>query len=206
VHVNTALFAPAFVTVLVIMDPLGNIPVFLSLTRDHSPAQRRRAALQGSAVAALVIGVFALFGDRILQLLGIGLPSLQAAGGLLLLVVALELLRPDEDAPADDAVVNHNIAMVPLGTPLLAGPGAIAATMLYTRQADGPGDLLVVVGALVAVLLVVYTCLRYANVVAKVLKENGIHLLSRVMGLLVAAIAVQLVAEAVQDWIRHGVG
>jgi len=207
-HFTTSLFAPAFVTVLVIMDPLGNIPVFLALTRDYSPAQRRRAALQGSSVAALVILVFALFGERILSLLGIGLPALQAAGGLLLLIVALELLQPGDDPPpspegADPA--KDNIALVPLGTPLLAGPGAIAATMLYAREADGVGDLLVVVGALVAVLVVVYLSLRYANLVARLLKENGIQLLSRVMGLLVAAIAVQLVAQAVQDWIRHGV-
>jgi len=210
-HANTSLFAPAFVTVLVIMDPLGNIPVFLSLTRDHSPAQRRRAALQGASVAALVILVFALFGERILSLLGIGLPALQAAGGLLLLIVALELLQPaDEVAPVEDDAepdgpLGTNIALVPLGTPLLAGPGAIAATMLYARQAHSFGSLLVVVGALVAVLAVVYLSLRYANLVARLLRDNGIQLLSRVMGLLVAAIAVQLVAQAVQDWVRHGV-
>ena len=214
-HANTSLFAPAFVTVLVIMDPLGNIPIFLSLTRAFTEAQRRRAARNGSFVAALVILVFALFGERILSLLGIGLPALQAAGGLLLLIVALELLQPKTtpkpepeavpDASGGPAVVDLNISMVPLGTPLLAGPGAIAATMLYARQADGIGDLLVVVAALVAVLLVIYVALRYANLVARVLKDNGIHLLSRVMGLLVAAIAVQLAAEAVQEWIRHGV-
>ena len=213
-HPTTSLFAPAFVTVLVIMDPLGNIPIFLSLTRDFTEAQRRRAARNGSFVAALVILVFALFGERILSLLGIGLPALQAAGGLLLLIVALELLQP-KPAPVAPAAseadsgeapaIDLNISMVPLGTPLLAGPGAIAATMLYARKADGIGDLLVVVGALVAVLLVIYVALRYANLVARVLKDNGIHLLSRVMGLLVAAIAVQLAAEAVQEWIRHGV-
>lgn len=214
-HANTSLFAPAFVTVLVIMDPLGNIPVFLSLTRAFDERQRRRAALQGSVVAAFVIIVFALFGERILSLLGIGLPALQAAGGLLLLIVALELLHPDgvstrpvaPVATPDDEpdAVDLNISMVPLGTPLLAGPGAIAATMLYTRRADGPGDLLVVVAALLAVLAVIYVSLRNANLVARVLKDKGINLLSRVMGLLVAAIAVQLAAEAVQEWIRNGV-
>ena len=94
---------------------------------------------------------------------------------------------------------------MPLGTPLLAGPGAIAATMLYSRQADSLGGSLSVVLALVAVLGVVYVSMRYAAVFAKVLRHNGIELLSRVMGLLVAAIAVQLVARAVEAWITNGV-
>jgi len=94
---------------------------------------------------------------------------------------------------------------VPLGTPLLAGPGAIAATMLYTRQAHDLGGSISVVMAILAVLAVVYLSMRYATLFARVLRDNGIELLSRVMGLLVAAIAVQLVAEAIEAWITNGV-
>jgi len=203
---DPTLFATAFVTVLVIMDPVGNTPIFLALTRHHDTAQRRRAALQASVVAGAVILAFALGGRQVLNLLGISLESLQVAGGLLLLVIALELLQPTgEDGSASLASGTTNIALVPLGTPLLAGPGAIAATMLYTEQAEDLGGMLSVVAALVAVLTVIWLSMRYASVLARVLRDNGIELLSRVMGLLVAAIAVQLVAEAVESWISNGV-
>jgi multiple antibiotic resistance protein len=207
IHLDATLFATAFVTVLVIMDPLGNVPIFLSLTRGHTLGQQRRAALLASLVAGGVILTFALFGQQVLALLGISLEALQVAGGLLLLVIALELLQPGgHAATADDDGRSSNIALVPLGTPLLAGPGAIAATMLYTRQADGLGGALSVVLALAAVLAVVYLSMRYAGSLGRLLRDNGIDLLSRVMGLLVAAIAVQLVASAVETWIRRGVG
>lgn len=203
---DLTLFATAFVTVLVIMDPIGNIPIFLALTKGQDVPQRRRAAALSSTVAGAVILAFALGGQQVLQLLGISLESLQVAGGLLLLVIALELLHPSGDGGTSTlASGDTNIALVPLGTPLLAGPGAIAATMLYTRQADDLGGSLSVVLALVGVLVVVYLSMRYASLFARILRDNGIELLSRVMGLLVAAIAVQLVARAVEAWITHGV-
>ena len=198
------LFLEALVTILVIMDPAANAPVFLALTADLDPGRRRRAALQATVVAASVILVFALFGQGILALLGISLPALQVAGGLLLVLVALELLRPPvESAPV--ARPGQNVALVPLGTPLLAGPGAIAATMVYMSAADTAVEVVAVVAALLVALAVVYVALRSAARLAGVLKQNGIDLLSRVVGVLLAAIAVQLVASGIQEWVRHGV-
>ncbi|HEV7888027.1 MAG TPA: MarC family protein [Acidimicrobiales bacterium] len=208
---DAALFLQALVTVVVVMDPFGNVPVFLSMTRSYSPGRRRRAAGQASLVAAGVILAFALFGQGILRVLGISLTSLQVAGGLLLVLIALELLRPWESGaePAGGGAApgpgEANIALVPLGTPLLAGPGAIAATMLYMQRAGSVAGALSVVLALVVAVAVVYLFLRYSALLARVLKANGISVLSRVMGLLVAAIAVQLVATAVEQWVRHGV-
>lgn len=202
---DPTLFATAFVTVLVIMDPIGTIPIFLSLTRHQAPPERRRSALVASSVAGLVIFAFALFGQQVLAVLGISLEALQVAGGLLLLVIALELLHPTKPAATSLASGDTNIALVPLGTPLLAGPGAIAATMLYVRQAGGLGGQLSVVLALMAVLAVIYASLRFAAVLARVLRSNGIELLSKVMGLLVAAVAVQLVARAIEAWVTGGV-
>jgi len=205
ISLDLTLFATAFVTVLVIMDPIGNIPIFLALTKGKDTAERRRAAALSSTVAGAVILAFALGGQEVLHLLGISLESLQVAGGLLLLVIALELLHPAGGGTSSLAAGDTNIALVPLGAPLLAGPGAIAATMLYTRQADDLGGSLSVVLALAAVLAVVYLSMRYASLFAGILRDNGIELLSRVMGLLVAAIAVQLVARAVEAWITNGV-
>lgn len=206
ITLDLTLFATAFVTVLVIMDPIGNIPIFLALTKGQSLPQRRRAAALSSTVAGAVILAFAVGGQQVLHLLGISLEALQVAGGLLLLVIALELLHPSGGGGTSSLTSGDtNIALVPLGTPLLAGPGAIAATMLYTRQADDVGGSLSVVLALVAVLAVIYLSMRYASLFAKVLRDNGIELLSRVMGLLVAAIAVQLVARAIEAWVTNGV-
>ncbi len=201
---DLTLLAQVFVTVLVIMDPLGNVPLFLTLTRSDTLERQRVAALQAVCVAGGVILLFALFGQTLLDLLGISLEALQVAGGLLLVLIALELLRPEIGIEESQAAGN-NVALVPLGTPLLAGPGAIAATMLAIRGADGPGQVLSVILALVAVLAVVYASMRYAPLLLRVLKDNGINLITRVMGLLLAAIAVQLIAGAIQVWVRTGV-
>jgi len=206
ISLDPTLFATTFVTVLVIMDPIGNIPIFLALTKGQDAAERRHSALLASSVAGVVILSFALGGQQVLHLLGISLESLQVAGGLLLLVIALELLHPSGAGGSSTLTAGDtNIALVPLGTPLLAGPGAIATTMLYSRQADDLGGTISVVLAIVAVLSVVFVSMRYASVFAKVLRANGIELLSRVMGLLVAAIGVQLVARAIESWVTNGV-
>ena len=197
------LFAEAFVTMLVILDPVGNVPVFLALTKDHDPGRRRRASLQATAVAASVILVFAAFGQQILQLLGISLQALQVAGGLVLVLVALELLQPTQKTGRSTDV--RNPALVPLGTPLLAGPGAIAATMVYIRRADDFREAVLVVVAIMAALAVVYVALRSAVGLARLLGSAGIELLTRVVGVLLAAIAVQLVAAGIDSWVRHGV-
>jgi multiple antibiotic resistance protein len=203
--VDASLLADVFVTLLVIMDPLGSTPIFLSLTRHQSGAERSRSALQASLVAASVILVFALFGEQLLSLLGISLEALQVAGGLLLLIVALELFHGSSEEDAERAT-GSNVALVPLGTPVLAGPGAIATAMLYMRRSDELVDDATVALGLVLVLVVVFLALRFATAIASVLKPGAIHLLSRIFGLLVAAIGVQLIAAAIESWVENGVG
>src|ERR1700704_6990359 len=127
---NWRAFAEAFITLVVIMDPLGSAPIFIALTAGRPPAARRRAALTAAGAAGGVIVVFALFGRLILDYLHVSVESLTIAGGLLLLLVALQMLRGEEIAQPETA----NIALVPLATPLLAGPGAIAAGMALTRR------------------------------------------------------------------------
>ncbi len=199
------LFAQVFVTLLVIMDPLGNVPVFLAVTDKEGNEGRRRAAAQAASTAAAVILTFAAFGGGLLRLLGISVEALQVSGGLLLVLVALELLQQPMRPAGSQLTSTTNVALVPLGTPLLAGPGAIAATMVYIRDAADWRGVLIVVGALVGVFVVVYIVLRLATLIAGVLTENGLALLARIVGLLLAAIAVQLVATGIQDWVSHGV-
>lgn len=196
------LFGEVFVTLFVIMDPLGTVPVFLALTGNRSPGERKRAAWQAVAVAFGVIVVFAVFGRTILDYMNISLPALQAAGGLLLLLVALELLTGRADEPEGSA--NANVALVPLGTPLLAGPGAIVATMVFVQGADGGLDYLSLGLGVVAVHLTLWASMRYSVVLIRVLKDSGILLITRIAGLLLSAIAVQLVADAVRAFIEGG--
>jgi len=195
------LFGEVFVTLFVIMDPPGTIPLFLSLTSGRSSAMRKRLAAQAVLVAFVVIVVFALFGQTILTYLGITLPALQAAGGLLLLLVALELLTGQADEPTETA--NVNVALVPLGTPLLAGPGAIVATIVFVQRVDDVWEGAAVALGIVAVHIVLWLFLRYSVVIIRVIKESGVILITRIAGLLLSAIAVQLVADAVTAFVQE---
>ena len=192
---NFRLFGDTFVTLLVIMDPPGMVPIFLALTGALPARQRNRAGWQAVALAGAVIVIFAVGGQQILHYLGIDLPALQGAGGLLLVLVALQLLTGKQDDPAQ--VTTTNVALVPLGTPLLAGPGAIVATMLFVRRAGTVADYLAIAVAIVLVLVAVWLVLRFSGIVVRILRPSGIEVLTRIAGLLLAAIAVQLIANAV---------
>ncbi|MEU1587213.1 MarC family protein [Micromonospora sp. NPDC005710] len=189
------LFGEVFVTLLVITDPPGMMPIFLALTGPLPARDRNRAAWQAVALALGVIVIFAVAGQTLLDYLHVDLPALQAAGGLLLVLVALELLTGKTDGPSSEAT--SNIALVPLGTPLLAGPGAIVATMLFVQQADGIADFTAIALAILAVMLAVWIVLRFSGGIVKILRPGGIEVLTRIAGLLLAAIAVQLIADAV---------
>ncbi|HEY0718266.1 MAG TPA: MarC family protein [Streptosporangiaceae bacterium] len=190
-------FTEVFVTLLVIIDPPGTVPVFLGLTRGRSARARARLAWQAAAVAFGVIVAFALFGQTILHYLGVGLPALEGAGGLLLLLVSLELLTGKNDEPTSEQRARTNVAFVPLGTPLLAGPGAIVATMLFVRQVHTVTSFVALALAIVAVFIVIWLAMRFSTVIQRLLTDNGVELLTRIGGLLLSAIAVQLVAAAV---------
>jgi multiple antibiotic resistance protein len=197
--VNGKLFVEAFVTLLVIIDPPGLVPIFLALTGPMSARDRHRAGWQAVALAGGVIVVFAIAGQQILRYLGIDLPALQAAGGLLLVLVSLQVLTGKAEDP--DQVQTTNVALVPLGTPLLAGPGAIVATMLFVRRAHHLPDYLSIAAAILLVLAAVWLVLRFCGVLVRILRPSGIEVLTRIAGLLLAAIAVQLIANAVGDFV-----
>ena len=197
--VNGVLLTEVFVTLFVIMDPVGTVPIFLSLTGGRSASAARRAAWQAVAVSFFVITIFAFFGQQILKYLDISLPALQCAGGLLLLLVALELLTGNEQEPT--AAAGTNVALVPLGTPLLAGPGAIVATMLFTRKVDTTADFMAVGLGVVLVHVSLWAAMRYSLPILRVIRESGVLLVTRIAGLLLSAIAVQLVADAVRAFI-----
>lgn len=196
---NLDLFLTTAVTLFVIVDPPGLLPVFIGLTRSMDEKQRNRAANRASAVAFGVIAVFTLFGRQILDYLQVSVPAMAVSGGLLLLLVALDLLMGRGGDPAlHDGV---NVAIVPLGTPLMAGPGAIVAMMLAVQRQPDLGGYLTVGSALVAVMFLVWVFLRFAGLIRRVLREGGTVLASRIAGLLLSAIAVQMVADGVFGFI-----
>ena len=197
--VDWTLLVEVFVTLFVIMDPVGTVPIFLTLTSGRSAATSRRYAWQAVAVSFLVITAFAFFGQQILTYLHISLPALQCAGGLLLLLVALELLTGNEAEPK--ASGDTNVALVPLGTPLLAGPGAIVATMLFVKEIDSVPELAAVALGIIGVHLALWAAMRYSLPILKVIRDGGVLLVTRIAGLLLSAIAVQLVADAVRAFI-----
>mgnify|MGYP000979971729 FL=1 len=196
------LFATSFTTVLVIQDPLGAIPIFLSLTSRQSTDERKRSAREATLVSLAVILVFAIFGRYILKFLGISVPALQTSGGLLLLLVALELLTDKADESPDPEAVSTNVALVPLGTPLLAGPGAIVAAMVAVESASGSiVGWTSVTAAMIATHVVIWLTLRFSVALHRFLGDSAIRVLTRIFGLLLAAIAVQMIADGVLAYI-----
>lgn len=190
-------------TLFVIMDPPGVVPIFLALTGAMDAKARGKAAFQATLLSLGVISLFALAGKQILHYLGVDLPALQGAGGLLLLLVALELLTGKADDPTQSGA--SNVALVPLGTPLLAGPGAIVAVILFVQDADnagGYGGYIAVALAILGVHIGIYLAMRFSSVIVRVIKRGGIEVLTRIAGLLLAAIAVQLIAASIFGYIE----
>lgn len=195
--IDTTIFASTFFTLFVIMDPAGNVPIFLGLTSKMTPKERARAAWQANAVSAGVLGVFGLFGTYILGFLHISVEAMQMSGGLLLLLVALQLLTGEESDPGKPAG-KTNIALVPIGTPLLAGPGTIVAFMLSVESAGSAAPKIVaVIAAFIAVHLASWAALRFSVVIHRFLGEGGTTLLTKLSGMLLAAIATQLIVNGV---------
>ncbi|MEU6861417.1 MarC family protein [Glycomyces sp. NPDC046736] len=194
-------FLTVLVTLFVIMDPPGIVPIYLALTGTMDQRQRSRAALQATCLSLGVITLFALLGQQIISYLHIDLAALQGAGGLLLLLVALQLLTGKVDETSESAT--SNIALVPLGTPLLAGPGAIVAVILFVQQADSNANYLWIALAIVVIHVSIFLVMRFSGVLVKILRRGGIEVLTRIAGVLLAAIAVQLIADAVLSYAAH---
>ncbi|MEX2319528.1 MAG: MarC family protein [Bauldia sp.] len=194
----------AVVTLFVTIDPPGLAPIFMVLTAGRTIAERRTVALRATVIAAIVLIAFALVGEPLIAVLGISLPAFRIAGGLLLFVIAFEMVfgRREErkSATAQTAVEREDLrhlAVFPLAIPLIAGPGAISATILLASQAPGAGGiarLLAIIVLMIAACLAVFLA---ADRIEKVLGETGRIVVSRLLGLILAALSVQFVADGV---------
>ncbi len=201
------LLISALTTLLVVVDPLGLVPIFLSLTPGADAAARRHIAILSATIAFAILAAATLFGASLLGALGISLPAFRVAGGLLLFFMAFEMLferrQPRKTATADTAMSKddiRNIAAFPLAIPLMAGPGAIAACILLAARMEGN---MVGLGALIGIAFAVcLTCViafLLATPIDKLLGVTGRTVLSRLLGVILAALAVQFVADGVRN-------
>ncbi len=188
--------AQAFVTLFVILDPPGAAPIFLGLASGKTVKEQRKLAWQAAAVSLFVIVSFALFGNAILGYLNISLAALQGAGGILLLITGLGLLTGS--LTESNSATSKNIALVPLGTPLLAGPGAIVTTMLYVQKSEGNDQLAALAIAIFAVHFLIGLTFMFSTKILSVIKDSGVELLARIAGLLLSAIAVEMIISSIK--------
>lgn len=186
--------------ILVIVNPLGAVPVFVSLTSTQSARERSRTAWITAASAGLVLLLAALSGESILHFFGIGIPAFQVGGGVLILLMAIDMFHarrnsskhtPEEAEEAED---KDSVAVVPLGIPLLAGPGSMSTVILYAHQSSDWLHMLFLCIIIIFVAIVVWVVLRLAVPVRAVLGTTGINIAIRLMGLILAAIAIEFVA------------
>jgi multiple antibiotic resistance protein len=197
---DLTLFGSVFVTLFVIMDPPGITPIFLALTSGRATKTQRKMAWQATLVALGVITIFGICGQQILDYLHVSVPALMVAGGLLLLLIALDLLTGKADEPTQTKDVN--VALVPLGMPLLAGPGAIVTVILAVQKADSVGQQVSVWVAIVAMHAVLWLTMRYSLLIIRLIKDGGVVLVTRLSGMLLSAIAVQQIANGIFGFIR----
>lgn len=187
----------AFVTLLVILDPPGATPIFLSVLGDRTRRQRTLLAWQAAGTSLFVITIFALFGQFIVDYLEISMPALRGAGGLLLLLVSLDLLKGSDFSGCGK--IPKNLALVPLGTPLLAGPGAIVTIMLFSQEVSSTSMTFALSLAVLGAHLIIGITLMFSLGIVKIIKESGVALLAKIAGLLTAAIAFEMLMTGIKD-------
>ena len=202
----TELFISAFATLFVVIDPLACAPIFAGLTRESPKRDQRMMALRSVAVAAGILVFFALLGEALLERLGIGLPAFQIAGGIMLFLIALEMVfartRRESRPREEEALPAEDISVFPMGMPMIAGPGSIASVMLLVGRSNGLGQTLVVFAALASILLLTVLALLAAGPLVRLLGERIEAMLTRLLGVILAALAAQFVIDGINSAIN----
>jgi multiple antibiotic resistance protein len=193
-----------FTSVLFIVDPIAVVPTYLVITQGQSVAQRRITARRACVAATVLLVTFAAVGRGIFGLFGITMPAFRIAGGLILWLVAMDMLhgnRSTQEGTAEitEATYKEDVALTPLAMPMLAGPGAISTVMVLSGQAQTPPQAIAVYGAILATAFICWLTLRAAEPLVLKMGQTGIRVMTRIMGLLLAAIAVQFVITGVRE-------
>ena len=202
--IDTTFLITAFVTMFVVIDPIGMTPLFVALTQGHNAVSRRRIAIRSCGIAMLLLLLFTLMGEAVLGFIGISMPAFRVAGGILLFITALDMLferrtkRREDQAEEEDP--NDDPSVFPLAIPLIAGPGSIASVILLTGQRPGLEGLAMVLGVTAAVLLVVMIFFFASGLLERAMGKTGITVITRLLGMLLAALAVQFVLDGLRDF------
>ena len=198
-------FIASFVTLFAIIDVIGNAPIFLSITPNHTPAERAAVAAKASIFVFLFLSLFALLGNRVFHFFGITLDAFRIAGGLILLKIAMDMLEakqartrhtPEEDL---ESRARDDVAVIPLAMPMLSGPGAISTVMVLTGQAKTVSLMGVLEISILLNSILVLLVLRGSVRIVSFLRETGMRVLTRILGILLASIAVQFIVTGIQN-------
>jgi len=193
----------AFTALFVVIDPISLTPIFIALTSGISARARRMIALRACLVSFLLLTIFGLAGETVLQFLGISLPAFRIAGGILLFLTALDMLfdrrKQRREGQADSAPETEDPSVFPLAMPLIAGPGAIATMILLAGSAGTPGEILLIHAIMLVVLACVLALFFLAGGLERLLGAVGINVITRLLGMLLAALSVQFVIDGVRS-------
>jgi multiple antibiotic resistance protein len=198
---DTAFLITAFATLFVVIDPPGLVPLFIALTRGMSAERRRAMARRACIIAGVLLLLFGLAGEAILGFIGISMPAFRIAGGILLFLTAIDMLfeRRTQRREGQQAEPDHDPSVFPLATPLIAGPGAIASVILLVGQSDGWAGAAAVMGLMIAMLVVTWAFLLASPTLERWLGRTGTLVITRLLGMLLAALSVQFVIDGVQQ-------
>ncbi len=199
--IDMAFFITAFTTMFVVIDPFGTTPIFVALTQDLDSATRRKIAIRSCLTAVCILIAFAAFGEAVLGFVGISMPAFRVAGGALLFLTALDMLferrtkrrenRAEEEEHPDPSVF-------PLAIPLIAGPGSIATIILLAGQNPGIQGIAAACAVMLAVMVVVFVFFLSGGIVARILGKTGLNVLTRLLGMLLAALSVQFILDGLK--------
>ncbi|SOC19830.1 MarC family protein [Rhodobacter maris] len=197
---GSAELVTAFVTLFVVVDPIGLVPLFLALTQGMGARMRHTVGLRALAIAALLLTLFGLFGDALLRGVGISMPAFRIAGGVLLFLTALDMLFERRTQRREGQSAEHppDPSVFPLATPLLAGPGAMATMILLAGSGSGTVHMLAVLGVMVAVLACVFVLFLLSTPLERALGRTGTMVVTRLLGMLLAALAVQFILDGLK--------
>ncbi|SHE57498.1 multiple antibiotic resistance protein [Loktanella atrilutea] len=195
----------AFTAMFIVIDPIGLAPLFIAMTQGMTSGQRRKIAVRACTVAIGLLLLFAVFGEALLEFVGISMPAFRIAGGVLLFITALDMLFERRQARrqdnADDAVdPEQDPSIFPLAIPLIAGPGAIATIILLTGQADSALGFGAVLGVMILVIAMVFAMFMAAGLLERLLGKTGINVVTRLLGMLLAALSVQFILDGLKGF------
>lgn len=200
---DQAVFLKFLAAVLAIFNPLYNIPIFLSMTRDCTPAERRRVAMIVMASVTVIALISVAIGEEVLAVFGIDVPSFRVAGGLIIFGIGMSMLNAQDRAPGDQAAVadGHarklNFAVVPLAIPLTIGPGTIAVTIVFSHQLSDGAELVTLGSAILIACFIVGLGLLFADSISRLVGETMINVLTRIMAILLVAVALEMVLTGI---------